>query len=396
MIPLEQAVEDVLAPVRRLPAEPVPTAAALGSVLAGDVIATLDTPPFDASAMDGYAVRSADLSKLPVELPVLATSSSGHPTDVAVRPGTAIRILTGAVVPEGADAVVPVEHTDGRNNVVTVHRGAPAGQHVRSRGEVGRRGDRLVAASTPLTAGHLGVIASAGLAEVPVYRRPRVAIVTTGDELVAPGDTRLGRGQIYDSNSTLIQQLVTSAGGIAQVVHAPDDAAPLGLLLEELAPQVDLILTSGGISMGAEFDPLRAALESHPVRFEQVAIKPAKPLAFGRIGECSYVGLPGNPVSVVVAFELFVRPVLRTMRGIEPSVPPRTTGTASADVEVADDDKTHLVPVARTADGTWTPTLLAGSHALVGIASAGALAVVPADRTRVAEGSTLDLIPLWS
>ena len=396
MIPLEQALEDVLAPVHPLPAAMVRTPEALGSVLAADVTATVDTPPFDASAMDGYAVRAEDLEGAPVTLTVVGTSSSGHPSDARVVAGTAVRILTGAVVPEGADAVVPVEQTDARTDVVTVHSAVPAGRHVRRRGEVGRSGELLIAASTLLTAGHLGLAASTGLAEVLVHRRPKVAIVTTGDELVPPGRGELGPGQIFDSNSTLSEQLVASAGGVAHVVHAADDAPLLGALLEELSSEVDLILTSGGISMGAEFDPMRAALDQHPVRFEQVAIRPAKPLAFGRVGDCAYVGMPGNPVSVVVAFELFVRPTLRRLRGIEPAVPRRISGRAASGFDLPEDGKTHLVPMAVDADGAWSPTPLAGSHALVGIASAGALAVVPGSQRRVAEGSELELLPLWS
>lgn len=395
MISLEHAAAEVIEPVRVLPAEHVDTASARGSVLTDDVVATLDTPPFDASAMDGYAVRSTDLATLPAGLTVVATSSSGHPTDVEVTPGTAVRILTGAVVPAGADSIVPVEWTDGRTDRVTIERAAAVGQHVRRRGEVGRSGQVLVAAGTTLTAGHLGVIASAGLAQVPVHRRPRVAIVTTGDELVPPGGPAPGPGQIYDSNSTLSQQLVASAGGIAEVVRAADDAVAIAELLETLSGRVDLILTSGGISMGAEFDPMRAALDGHPVRFEQVAIKPAKPLAFGAVGTSRYVGLPGNPVSVVVAFELFVRPVLRRMRGIEPATPPRAAGTLGVDLEVAADDKTHLVPVSVHDDGTWVPTELLGSHALVGIAGAGALVVVGSGIRRIAAGSSVELIPLW-
>ena len=395
MLSLEQAVDDVLALVHPLPAELVRTSDALGAVLAADLVATVDTPPFDASAMDGFAVRAADLDGAPVELRVVGTASSGHPSDAEVVAGTAARILTGAVVPAGADAVVPVEDTDAGTDVVTVRASVPAGRHIRVRGEVGRAGDLLITAPALLTAGHLGVAAANGLAEVLVHRAPKVAIVTTGDELVSPGHGELGPGQIYDSNSTLSEQLVTSAGGVAHVVHAADDAPLIGALLEALAPEVDLILTSGGISMGAEFDPLRAALGEHPVRFEQVAIRPAKPLAFGRVGECTYIGLPGNPVSVVVAFELFVRPALRRLRGIDPAVAPRSTGRLANDLERADDGKTHLVPVAVRQDGTWEPTPLAGSHALVGVAAASALAVVPNGRPRLTSGSEVELLPLW-
>ena len=179
------------------------------------------------------------------------------------------------------------------------------------------------------------------------------------------------------------------------MVRSDDDAAAIAELLNDLRDRVDLILTSGGISMGAEFDPMRAALAEYPVSFEQVAIKPAKPLAFGEVGAARYVGLPGNPVSVVVSFELFVRPVLRRMCGIEPATPARTAGRLGAELKVADDGKTHLVPVAATADGTWSAIRLAGSHALLGIAAAQALAVVAPDTRQIGAGSSVELIPLW-
>ncbi len=396
VIPLERAVELVSSLVQPLPSEPLELARARGSVLAEDLVATVDTPPFDASAMDGYALRSEDVATAPTELRVVATSSSGHPTAVSVDAGTAVRILTGAVVPEGADAVVPVEATDAGLDVVTVSAVPTPGQHIRRRGEVGRSGELLVAASTLLTAGHLGVAASTGRTELRVHRRPRVAIVTTGDELVAPGDGELGPGQIFDSNSTLAEQLVRSADGRTEVVHAEDDAAALGALLERLAPEVDLILTTGGISMGAEFDPLRAALEEHPVRFEQVAIRPAKPLAFGTIGSAAYVGLPGNPVSVVVAFELFVRPLLSRLRGLGPVGTPRSGGVLADGFSLPGDAKTHLVPIVERVDGTWSRNEMAGSHALVAIASADALAVVPAEIRSVAAGATVEILPLWT
>ncbi|MHB1138629.1 MAG: molybdopterin molybdotransferase MoeA, partial [Microthrixaceae bacterium] len=212
MITLGTATALVLETVRPLPIVQVPLAAARGAVLAEDLVATFDTPPFDASAMDGYAVRAADVAEVPVRLQVIATSSSGHPSEVALREGCAIRILTGAVVPAGADCVVPVESTDGRVDVVTVERPATAGQHIRRRGEVGRSGEVLIAAGTELTAGHVGVVASTGRSQVAVHRRPRVAVVTTGDELVAPGGAPLGPGQIYDSNGVVVRHLVAEDG----------------------------------------------------------------------------------------------------------------------------------------------------------------------------------------
>ena len=398
MITLADATARVLATAAPLDAVEVPLEDARGLVLRQALVARVDSPPFDASAMDGYAVRSADLvgaDTAPVELSVIGTSSCGRPSAERVEPGTAVRILTGAVVPAGADSVVPVERTDGGTDRVVVHTTASPGACIRRHGEVSRIGDVLIAAGTELHAGHLALVASEGLDRVAVARRPRVAVISTGDELVPPGQGPLRDGQIHDSNSTLMAELARSAGADVLAGSAGDDPDALRLQLDELAGQVDLILTSGGVSMGAEFDPLRAAVAAHPVEFWQVAIKPAKPLAFGRLGSAAYVGLPGNPVSVLVSFELFVRPLLDALRGLPARAPQPVVGVAAHSIERADDTKTHLVPMTRTAHGTWSANELAGSHALVAAAAADALAVLEPGRHQVASGDELPLLRLW-
>lgn len=401
MITLADATARVLATAAPLDAVELPLDAAGGLVLRHELVARIDAPPFDASAMDGYAVRCADLAgadSAPIELTVVGTSSCGRPSPERVETGTAVRILTGAVVPAGADGVVPVEGTDGGSDRVVVRTEVAPGACIRRRGEVSRIGDVLVAAGTQLHAGHLALAASEGLDRLVVTRRPRVAVVSTGDELVPPGRGPLGEGRIHDSNSTLMAELARSVGAEVLAGSAGDDADALRVQLDELSGQVDLLLTSGGVSMGAEFDPLRAAVAEHPVEFWQVAIKPAKPLAFGRLGGpdgAIYLGLPGNPFAVLVSFELFVRPLLDALRGL-PARPPRTvTGRAAHTIDHADDDKTHLVPVRHLATGEWSANELVGSHALVAGAAADALAVLDPSRHHVAAGDELTLLPLW-
>lgn len=396
MITLADATARVLAAAEPLDALDLPLAQAGGSVLRDDLVADLDAPPFDASAMDGYAVRAADLVDLPVRLEVVATSSCGHPSSTEVRPGTAVRILTGAVVPPGADCVVPVERTNAGTDHVLVQHGSSPGDCIRRRGEVIRAGETLVPSGTVLTAGHLGLAASEGRSALRVTRTPRVAVVSTGDELVPPGEGRLGPGQIFDSNSTVMAELASRAGCEVARHSVGDDAARLAQLLEQLSTTSDVILTSGGVSMGAEFDPLRAALAAHPVEFWRVAIKPAKPFAFGTVGDAVYAGLPGNPVAVVVSFELFVRPLLERLRGLESTGARRLRGEAAHPVERARDDRTHLVPMRRTSSGRWATTELVGSHALTGVTRADALAVLTPEHDSIAAGGPLELVPLWT
>jgi molybdopterin molybdotransferase len=375
------------------PAVDVPLRDALGHVLAQDVATQVDQPPFDNSAMDGYAVCAADVAEVPVELDVVATSSAGHPSEVRLGPGQAARILTGAVMVEGADSVVPVEHTDRGTERVRVLQTAQRGAHVRRAGEGCRRGDVVLRAGTLLHPGHLGVAAGAGAERLSVVRAPRVALLSTGDELVPPGSTP-GPGQLHESNSVVLEALLRGAGAEVSVEHAADDAELLRATLARLAADHDVVLTTGGVSMGAEFDAVRVAVADAGVRVVALDIRPAKPLAFGRIGDALFVGLPGNPVSAVVSFELFVRPALRRLAGIEPARPPMIHGTAGERLAHPGGPATHYVRVRH--DGTgWVRTGHGGSHLLAGIAGADALAVLtPGDV--LAPGDEVTLLTLWS
>ncbi len=318
----------VAALLPRSPVETRPLLGALGLVLAEDLRSPIALPPFDNSAMDGFAVRSVDVAcateRDPVRLPVAEDIPAGRTDSPPLLPGTAHRIMTGAAVPPGADTVVPVEHTGGyAGAAVRIDRPAAPGAHVRRAGEDTAAGAVLLAAGTVLGAAQLGLAAAVGLPTVPVYRPVSVLVLSTGSELVAPGEA-LRHGQIYESNGTMLAAAVTEAGGVAeQLRFVPDDVpeflARLAMRFAAGAP--DLLLTSGGVSAGA-FEVVKDALADRGVEFIRVAMQPGGPQGAGRLvglgpdsAEVSVVTLPGNPVSSQVSFEVFVRPALRAAMG---------------------------------------------------------------------------------
>jgi molybdenum cofactor synthesis domain-containing protein len=414
MLSLEDALERILQGCVPLPTVTLPLDAALGQVLAAPVVATTSLPPWDNSAMDGFAVRSADVAGAsdgrPVRLRVTGEVAAGHEPGHAVEAGTAMRITTGAMVPPGADAVVPVEDTDAPAGVadlpasVAIRVPPELGANVRRAGDDVRSGDRVLEPGRLVGPAAIALAAASGAATFEVHRRPRVGILATGDELTPPGEP-LGPGRIHDSNSTALLAQARSAGATATSFGiAPDDPAVLHARLAAAIAASDVVVLSGGVSVGAH-DHVRDAFEAlGEVAFWRVAIQPGKPLAFGRTtagrgGDLAdadrpvaLFGLPGNPVSAFVTFELFVRPLLRVLRG---HVPPagalvphaaaarrRVTARLAAPVTKSPGRRAflrvRLEPdpsepgrlLARPADGQ-------GSHVLSALAAADGLAVVP-------------------
>ena len=403
MLSVAEASERILADIERLPAERVPLLDSLGRVLASSVTAPLTLPPWSNSAMDGYAVLGRDISgasaEAPVRLAVQETVPAGGFPTQAVRSGVATRIMTGAPLPEGADTVVRVEDTDGGTEGVEVRSARDAMKNIRLRGEDIREGEEVLRAGTPLGPAQIGVLASVGQAAVDVYRRPRVAILGSGDELVDLDrfHEALSGTKIVSSNSYTLHALVRAAG--AEPVNAgvvPDTPAALRDGLMRCAG-CDLIVTSAGISVG-EFDYTRDVLQSlgAEMRFWKVRMRPGAPLGFGLWDGVPWIGLPGNPVSAMVTFELFVGPALRKMLGHERLfrrlVPVRLEEPVRIGARL-----THFLRAVLTVgqDGEMTARLTGpqGSGILTSMSRANALLVVPAECSETPAGSTLQALP---
>lgn len=421
LLRLEEARERMLHGVEPLPAEAVELSAAAGRVLAEAVVAKLTLPPWNNSAMDGFAVRSADVTgasaEQPVRLRVVGEVAAGHVPEGRVMPGTGMRVLTGGMMPDGADAVVPVEETDAAQGVaalpdwVSILHSAEAGAHVRRIGSDLMTGDRLVEAGASLTPQALAVIAAAGHGTVCVHRRPRVAVLATGDELVAAGEM-VGPAQIHDSNSVSIAAQAADAGAdIIRLGIAPDSSeAVLRLLCEGIA-SADVVVATGGVSVGAHDLVKDGFAAVGKMRLWRVAIQPGKPLAFALAERpdgsvARLFGLPGNPVSSFVTFELFVRPVLRRLSGhTDLSGRDVVRARLTEDVSSAPGRRTfvrvRLVrEIVETRDGApgtdWhaIPSGGQGSHVLSALAHADGLAVVPEDVETLPAGSVVDVIRL--
>lgn len=395
MRPLPEAQQEVLDAVRPLPVETVSITEAVGLALAVPVTAPHDIPPFPNSAMDGYAVRAVDVALPPVELPVLEDVPAGSMPSRSVEPATAIKIMTGATLPEGADAIVPVEDTASVPNArVRVLRVAEEGAHVRAAGGDLAAGEEVFPAGLRLGPAHLAVLAAMGVAP-RVHRRPVVAIMSTGDELVPANTAVLGPGMIRDSNRVLLEAVVEATGGsVVDFGIIADEAADLHRALAAAASEADVVVTSGGVSMG-EYDLIKQVLgELGTVDFWQVAMQPGKPFAFGTVEGTPLFGLPGNPVSVFVAFEQFVRPALLRMMGADRIYRERIEGTLGEKVE-SNPEKTVFLRMrkARGADGD--PVFLRSggqsSNVLSALALADALAVIPVGVGSLEAGATVEL-----
>ncbi len=423
---VDEHLEDILATVRPLEPIELHLLDAQGCVLVDDITVPVSLPPFDNSSMDGYAVRVADVAgaseEFPAALEVVGDVAAGQAEPLHVGPGQAARIMTGAPLPPGAEAVVPVEWTDGglgegpvrgmrarslgpegATGHVQVYRPAEARAHVRAKGSDVKAGDRALEAGTVLGPPQIALLAAIGRGTVRVRPRPRVVVLSTGSELVQP-DTELRTGQIYDSNSFALTAAARDAGAIAYRVGAvADDAEILRSTIEDQLVRADLMVTTGGVSVGA-YDVVKEALshvgdEDEPgsgIEFRKLAMQPGKPQGFGSIGpdHTPLLALPGNPVSSYVSFELFVRPAIRTLMGLDDVHRPTTRATLAADKALTSPKGRRQFLRGTYADGRVTPVGGAGSHLVAALAHADALIVVPEDTESVEPGSEVEVVLL--
>jgi molybdenum cofactor synthesis domain-containing protein len=400
VISLDEARAHVFAQIVAPPARDVPPADSVGCVTAAPVTSQATIPPFDNTAMDGFAVRAADTvgaEDEPVTLTIVGTVAAGPGDLPRVAAGEAARIMTGAPIPPGADAVVMVERTRAVDDRVEIQVEVAPANHIRRSGEDVQPGDVVIDAATVVTPAHLGVLLSVGCEAVSVVLRPRVAVISTGDELVADGRP-LRPGQIVDSNRPTLLALVEAAGFIpVDRGLVPDDEGAISDALSAAASECDAVVTSGGVSMG-DFDYVKVVLDRiGDMRWMQIGIRPAKPLAFGTIDGTPVFGLPGNPVSSMVSFELFARPALRRMMG-HPRPDARTVPAVAAEpLSRHPDGKIHFARVSAAADADGVIHVRSsggqGSHQLSAMAGANALALLP-DGDGVDVGGAVELLLL--
>ncbi|MBI4317217.1 MAG: molybdopterin molybdotransferase MoeA [Chloroflexi bacterium] len=402
MISVEEALGRILSFVSVLEPETKPILDALGQVTAEDIYSDFDIPPLDNSAMDGYAVRAEDTHGAshsnPVRLRVVAELAAGYTTETVVRPGTAIRIMTGAPIPKGADAVVQFEHTDevetlkqpstaGKRAEVAVYVPAGQGVNIRQAGEDVRRGELIIRKGTPVRPAEIGVLASLGRATIRVVRRPKVAVLATGDELVELGKP-LRRGQIHNSNSYSVGAQVLRYGGIPWLLGiAGDREADLVAKIKQ-ALDADLLITTAGVSVG-DYDVTKKVLATEgEITFWLVRMKPGKPIAFGHIGKVPHLGLPGNPVSSMVAFEQFGRPAILKMMGKTNFRKPEVRAVLHGEADNKDGRRCFYRARVEWHEGHWHAYLTGpqGSGILTSMALANGLVIVPEDVAQVDDG----------
>ena len=398
---VETYLAGILAAIRPLPPRELALADALGAVLTDDVTARYPLPSFDNSAMDGYAVRAADVTtaseNAPVVLPVDGEIAAGDTGRRDLVPGSVIRIMTGAAMPAGADAVVQVELTDGGTERVAIHRAVAAGQAVRVTGGDAQPGDLLLTAGTRLGAVHVGLLAAAGHGTVRARPRPRVTVISTGNELVEPG-TELIPGQIWESNATMLAAAAREAGCAARRYPIVRDTTEAVLAaVQDALEGADLLVTSGGVSMGGEHDVVKAALATlGTVGFRKVAMQPGMPQGFGMVGPDAtpIFTLPGNPVSAYVSFCLFVLPALDALQDSYQERAKPGQAVLAGPVRSPAEKRSFLRGVLDGPAGLVTPVSGQASHQLASLARANALIVIPEDITSLDAGEIVDVLEL--
>jgi molybdopterin molybdotransferase len=400
-ITVDEHLARILEQIEPLPAYDQPLLDALGLPVAHDVTAPISLPVFDNSAMDGYAVVFRDVAEAderPVHLPVVGEIAAGQAQIFAMSPGTAVRIMTGAPVPAGCDAVVPLEWTDQGVAQVQIQRAPTKGQHIRPAGDDVAKGDLLMRAGDVIGPRHLGLLASVGLGRIAAPPRPRVVVMSTGSELVEPGQ-ELGRDSIYDSNSYLLAAAGRAAGAIVyRVNHSSDDPDGFEEALADQLVRADVVVTSGGVSKGSHDVVKEVLSQLGTVWFGEVAMQPGKPQGFGTVGEDAtpIFTLPGNPVSSYVSFQVFVVPALRRMMGREPLQRPLVSAMLDAPLESLPGRRQYLRGRLETDRGGAhvTPVGGAGSHLVGGLAQSNCLIVLDEETRGVSAGTKVDVLPL--
>lgn len=396
MISVEVARERVLAGVRPVGNEQVSISQAVGRILAEDVAARVSHPPVTVSAMDGYAVRASDVQTIPVTLSLIGESAAGRAFAGRVETGQAVRIFTGAPLPDGADAVVIQENTQKGGDAVTVLEGVSAGTFVRSAGLDFATGEVLVKAGRRLTARDIGLIAAMNVPWLMVRRRPRIAILSTGDELVMPGDP-LGPSQIIGSNGPALAAFVTACGGEPILLGTALDSTESLRVMAAGARGADLLVTSGGASVG-DYDLVQSALGEIGLKvdFYKIAMRPGKPLMFGNVGDVPVLGVPGNPVSALVCAYVFLGPAMRRMVG-QPAEVETARAVLTRDLPANDQRRDHLrADLSRQPDGRWaaTPFDRQDSAVMSGLAKAGCLVLRPPFAPAAKAGDLVDVMLL--
>jgi molybdopterin molybdotransferase len=397
MISVAEALARLLAPLKPLGVEQVSLADAVGRVLAEDVVSRRTQPPFAVSAMDGYAVRAADVATVPARLRVVGAVPAGQAYAGTVGRGEAVRIFTGAPVPDGADCIIIQEDTVAEGDIVEVREGAPAGRYVRPAGLDFRAGEVGLKAGRRLGARDIGLAAAMNRPWLMVHRRPRVAILPTGDEVVMPGDP-VGPNQIVSSNGLALSALVSEAGGLPlHLPIAPDDSAGLQHIAEA-ASGSDLLVTTGGASVG-EHDLIREALGASGLilDFWTVAMRPGKPLMVGRYRDTPMIGVPGNPVSSLVCGLIFVKPAIDRLQGLAAEAAPPARARLAIELPANDRRQDYLrARLSRAADGTLEaePFAKQDSSMLSLLAQADCLVIRPPHAPAAAKGEWAEIIPL--